>query len=155
MPSDSSVVALPEKYELVIPKEGKNFRREMKELHKGVNAMIIDDKTKRRYFRHVDSKYIPEDSFEKDYPKCDAIHILGRKPDGTLWTIMPHLCLIDNESPVDFFIAKHCAEEVNETYGLSISTWHKIGIGVFIVLIISIIVVIFLIVQSSSGGVVA
>jgi len=118
------------------------------------NAMIFVERTKKRIFRYLPDKNIPMESFPRDHKK-GRLHVLGLDLEGKLWAIAPPLIVKAHETPTAVFIAKHCAEEVNEFYGLSSSMMQKIKLGIFGGLIFAIIIVIFLIVSSVSGGKVA
>lgn len=113
------------------------------------NSMIVVEKTKKRIFRYVPEKYIPTNSFEKDY-KGRWLHILGLDLDSKFWPI-EGLKAVEGRMPTDLFMAKHCAEEVNEVYGLSMSTTEKIKIGILVGLCFGILVVLFLIAAASGG----
>jgi hypothetical protein len=114
------------------------------------NAMIVVESTKKRILRHIPDKYIPRDSFPRDYGNL-RLHILGLNLNGKFWTITSHADMIENESPTDLFMAKHCATEVEEVYGLSMPTSEKIKLGLFVLIIIAIVIVIFMI-ASTSGS---
>ena len=136
-----------------VSKGNKNKLKEtsIRELQKNANAMVIDEKTKKRTFRHLEGADIPSDSFEKEY-KGKIFHILGKDLDGKYWPIDIPREMTSGEAPVDLYVAKHCAEEVEEVFGLSTSTMQRIKIGVFVVLIIMIVIFTFLVVTASSGG---
>ncbi len=123
------------------------FRRVKK---KAPNAMIIVERTRKRIFRYVSEKCIPSDSFEKDF-KGKWIHVLGCDLMGKLWPLeMPPV--VEGRMPTDLFMAKHCAEEVNEVYGLSNPLTEKIKLGILVGLCIAILIVIFLIATSQGGA---
>jgi hypothetical protein len=124
---------------------------DLKKLRANANAMIVEEKTHKRIMRTVEDKNIPGNSFLKKY-NGKMIHILGLKPDGNYWTIDAHNVMVAGQSPLDLWIAKHCAEEVRETFGISSGTWQKIKIGVFVGLIIGILIVTFMMVTAASGG---
>jgi hypothetical protein len=126
----------------------------LKKLRQNANALIVVEKWHKAILRRIPTKLIPQDSFEKDY-QGHQVHILGLNLQKKLWTITPHPTLVLNQSPLDLWIAKNCAEEVRETYGISSTTWQKIKVGVFVGLIIGIIIVTFMIVTASTGGTVA
>jgi hypothetical protein len=118
------------------------------------NAMIFDEKTKTRIFRFIEEKDIPIDSFPRDH-KINRLYVLGLDLAGKYFAIAPPTKVKSQETPTAVFIAKHCAEEVNEFYGLSSSMMQKIKIGILVAAIIAVIIVIFLIVTTVTGGKVA
>jgi len=113
------------------------------------NAVIVVERTKKRIFRRVNPKYIPVSSFEKRF-NGSRLHILGLDLKGELWPIEPPLPK-DGRFPVDLFMAVHCADEVNEVYGLSMPMSEKIKLGILAGLCFGILIVIFLIAASSGG----
>lgn len=135
-----------------VPRKNKKEEPSIDELQKDANAMIIDEKKKKRIFRHLEDNEIPQDSFEKKY-KGEIYHFLGKDLEEKYWVIdtMPEMVI--GQAPIDLYIAKHCAEEVAEVFGLSASWRERIKIGVFVVLIILIVIFTFLTVTASSGGV--
>lgn len=118
--------------------------------HKKPNAMIIVERTKKRIFCCVPERKIPQDSFPKDYGNI-RLHVLGLNKSGVLWPIIPHREIVENETPTDLFMAKHCAAEVEEVYGLSVPLTEKIKLGIFIGLIVAILMVIFMMAMSAGG----
>jgi hypothetical protein len=131
--------------------KSKEAKTDIINLQKDFNTMIIDEKTKKRQKRFIEPDKIPAESFAKKY-FGKWIHTLGRDLKGNLWAIGLPAALVENQAPIDLYIAKHCAEEVAETYGFSSSTWHKIKVGFFVTLIIAIVVVTFFVVTAASGG---
>lgn len=115
--------------------------------------MIIVEATKKRILRYVPERLIPKASFARYY-KNYFIHVLGLDLSGELWPIKSPDKLTENESPIDLFMAKHCAAEVEEVYGLSIPTSEKIKLGIFCVICVAIIVVVFMIAMSGGENVV-
>lgn len=135
------------------------------------NAMVIVERTKKRIFRYVPERYIPSNSFGKDYqdnrsnflvgvirnfilgaPKQDGrLHILGLDLTSKFWAL-ENPAVVDKEAPTDFYVAKHCADEVEEVYGLSMPMSEKIKIGILVGLCIGILIVIFLIAMASGGA---
>jgi len=113
------------------------------------NAMIIIEKSKTRVFRYVRPKFIPSDSFSKNYDG-QWLHILGLDLEGKLWSIVRGSA-VEGRMPTDLFMANNCAAEVNDVFGMSIPTIEKIKIGVLVGLCIAIIVVIFLLAAASGG----
>jgi hypothetical protein len=128
-----------------------NSKAYLKKLRANANAMIVDETTHKRLMRKVEDKDIPKDSFLKIF-KGKKIHILGLNLEGKYWTIKAHAVMVAGQSPLDLFIAKHCAEEVRETFGISSATLQKIKIGVFVCLIFGILIVTFMMVTAASGG---
>lgn len=117
--------------------------------NKKPSAMIIVERTRKRVLRNIRHKLIPAGSFEKDY-NGKRVHILGCDKAGKLWAIsIPPV--LSGRSPVDLYMAVHCADEVNEVYGLSMPMSEKIKLGIFAGLCIAILIVIFLIVASTGG----
>ncbi|MDD5511753.1 MAG: hypothetical protein PHI12_13220 [Dehalococcoidales bacterium] len=131
--------------------KSKTQKLNFKKLYADANAMIVVERTKKRIFRKIPEKLIPVDSFKQNY-EGRWLHILGLDLKKKFWTIAAHISMEEGKSPLDLWIAKHCAEEVRETYGLSSSWGQKIKLGVFVGLIIGIIIVTFFIVTASSGG---
>lgn len=114
------------------------------------NAMIVVERTKKRIFRYVPKRLIPSLSFEKKY-KGNWIHILGCNLQGQLLTIeRPKVVM--GRMPTDLYMAKHCADEVEEVYGLSMPLSEKIKIGILVGLCVAILIVIFLIASASGGS---
>lgn len=121
--------------------------------HKDPNAMIVVERTKQRVFRHVPRKHIPKNSFVKDY-RGEWMHLLGLDEKGNLWPLVrpePN----EGRMPTDLYMAKHCANEVNEVYGMSMPMSHKIAIGLLVLFGFGILIVLFLIVTAATGGVAA
>ncbi|MBA7613516.1 hypothetical protein ES703_20767 [subsurface metagenome] len=121
----------------------KNHRRKLP------NAMIVVERTKKRVFRYVPVKYIPSNSFVKLYGGA-WMHILGLSKDGKFWPI-ERAEAIEGRMPTDLYMAKNCADEVNDVYGMSLPTIEKIKISVFVGLCVAILVVIFLMVFGAGG----
>ncbi len=113
------------------------------------NSMIIVETTKKRIFRYVPEKYIPSISFVKLY-KGEWLHILGLGRDGKFWPI-ERVAAVEGRMPTDLYMAKNCAEEVNDVYGLSLPTIEKVKLGVFVGLCVAILIVIFLMVFGAGG----
>lgn len=116
--------------------------------HKNINAMIVVENTKTRIFRHVPEKHIPKTSFLKDYGGL-WLHVLGLTA-GEFWPIL-RPAPQDGRTPTDLYVAKHCANEVNEVYGMSMPLSQKIAIGLLVGLCFGILIVLFLIVSASGG----
>lgn len=117
------------------------------------NAMVVDEKTKQRIFAYVPPEDIPFDSFEKKYTgfhrKYNGLYLHQLRLDRECnYTQLPRMKAEEGRSPIDLYTNKHCADEVEETYGLSMPTTEKIKWGIFITLIIAIIVTVFLIALS-------
>lgn len=125
-------------------------RNKVKRRRQRPNAMIIVENRKMRIFRYVNPKHIPSNSFEKDY-KGHWMHLLGLDTGGHFWPI-ESLSPKEKRMPTDLFMAKNCAEEVNEVFGMSMSTSTKIGIGLLVFLCFGILIVIFLMVTAAGGG---
>jgi len=130
--------------------KSKNQTQKVKNPRLNPNAMIVVEKTKKRIFRHIPERYLPSDSFVKQYKKGDWLHILGLDKQGKFWAIMPNPAEA-NRMPGDLYMAKNCADEVEECYGLSTPTVEKIKWGIFIGLIIAILIVVFLMTASAGG----
>jgi len=113
------------------------------------NAMVVIEKTKERDFQHVLDDKIPSDSFEQDY-KGKWLHILGLDLNNEYWTLEP-ISPEEGSMPTDLFMAKHCADEVNEVYGNGMPTSEKIKLGILVGLCVGILIVIFLIAASSGS----
>lgn len=114
------------------------------------NSMIIVETTRKRIFRYVPEKYIPSNSFVKLF-KGEWLHILGLARDGKFWPI-ERVAAVEGRMPTDLFMAKNCAEEVNDVYGLSLPTIEKVKLGVFVGLCVAILIVIFLMVFGAGGA---
>lgn len=137
------------------------------------NAMIFVEKTKLRVFRRIRPCFIPDDSYPRDYGGME-LHVLKLKRETLLGDFVddgvegrkqfqlnkqaftplfaPRVDGESNQSPTDLYIALHCAEEVDEVYGMSLPLTEKIKLGIFVGLIIAILIVIFLIVSASGGA---
>lgn len=113
------------------------------------NAMIVVESTKKRIFRYVPPQYIPSSSFEKLHDK-KWLHVLGLDSKGQFWPIE---CsgATEGRMPTDLYMAIHCADEVEEVYGISMPTLNKIQIGIIVGCIIASLIVLFLIVASFGG----
>lgn len=135
------------------PKTDKNkrFKRKINGYHKNPNCMIIDERTHTRMFRYVENKYIPVGAGMRDYLN-KSLYFLGLDLNHKFWLIDVPRKIIEGETPTDLFIAKHCATEVEEVYGLSMPTLQKVKLGIFVGLCIALLIVIFLIVAASGGG---
>lgn len=121
------------------------------------NVMIVRQSTKLRIFRNIPEEFIPSDSFEKEY-KGSWIHVLGlqeieKEDKGKEYRFWPIEVEPAEEgmSPTDLYMAKNCAEEVNEWYGMSQPLVEKIKLGIFFGLCIGILIVIFLLVASAGS----
>jgi len=130
-------------------RNGKNQTQKEKNPRINPNAMIVVEKTKKRIFRRVPERYLPSDSFVKQYEK-KWLHVLGLDKQGNFWAIMPNPAEA-NRMPGDLYMAKNCADEVEDCYGLSIPIVEKVKWGIFIGLIIAILIVIFLLAVASGG----
>jgi hypothetical protein len=116
------------------------------------NAMIIVEKTHKRVFRNIPRSKIPGDSFLQKYGN-KWIHVLGLDIKNQFWAIDKDDVIGNKDiKPADVFMAKNCAEEVREVYGLSMPMMQKIKIGILIGLSFGILIVLFLIVTAASGG---
>ena len=113
--------------------------------------MIVVQSTKTRIFRDIPKKFIPRDSFPRDFGNM-RIHILGLGLDGKFWPIIPHTDVGLNKSPSDLFMARHCATEVEEVYGMSTPWSEKVKLGIFAGIIVALLIVIFLLVTTATGG---
>ena len=109
--------------------------------------MIVVERTKTRHFSYVPKEKIPSNSFLKRYNGA-WFHILGLDLTGKYWPIKRTVA-VAGRLPTDLYMAKHCTEEVNVVYGLSIPAAEKIKIGIFVGLCIAILIVIFLLAGSS------
>ncbi len=109
--------------------------------------MIISERRKLRMFRYVKPGFIPSDSFERKY-KNQWLHILRLDMNNKFHALERPLFEKDN-TPIDLFMAIHCADEVEEVYGLSMPMSEKIKLGIFVVLCIAILIVIFLIASTT------
>lgn len=116
--------------------------------HKPINSQIVVERTRKRIFRHVPERMIPFASIPRE-SHFGKIHTLGLNLKGQFWPILQPAETIDGDLPPDFYIAKNCAQEVEEVFGLSIPMLEKIKIGVFVGLCIAIVLIIFLIVAST------
>lgn len=110
------------------------------------NAMIVLEKRRMRVLRHVRPKFIPKESFEVEY-KGRWIHLLGLDMQGKFFPITSPTAQAAR-MPSDLYMAIHCADEVDEVFGLSMPTSTKIGIGILVALCVGILVVVFLMFQS-------
>lgn len=117
----------------------KNIFNNPRKLHKIPNSMIIVENTKTRVFRYIPKKNIPFDSFEQKFDGS-WLHILGCDLQGKLWPIDRENVDDQEITPTDVYVAKNCAEEVNEVYGLSMSMTNKIKLGIFVGLCILIVI---------------
>lgn len=114
------------------------------------NAMIVVEATKKRLFRYVPEYRIPSNSFDKKF-NGGYLHVLGCTLKGQLWPIEPRAAK-EGKMPTDLYMAKNCANEVEECYGLSMPTSEKIKLGILVGLCVAILVVIFLIAAASGGA---
>lgn len=112
--------------------------------------MIIVERTLLRVFRCVPERLIPFESYAQNYGG-KWLHILGCDLNGKLWPIDKDNVDNTNITPTDVYVAKNCAEEVNEVYGLSMSLSQKIKLGIFIGICILILVVIFFLVSATGA----
>ena len=112
--------------------------------------MIVVERTRKRIIRHVPDRFIPRDSFDKKY-EGRWVHVLGLDLDGKLWPIERPVA-ISGRLPGDLYVAKNCADEVDEVYGQSTPLSEKIKLGVLVGLSIAILMVIFLIAAASGGA---
>lgn len=155
--------------------EGKVKSRRLKKT--ACNAMIVVERKRKRIFCNVPREKLPANSFERNY-YGEWIHVLGLDLSGKLWPIgIEEAKPVKDESetsgsedtgneskskkdnhsngrnhlPTDLYMAKHCATEVEEVYGISMPLTEKIKLGIFVGLCILITVVIFLIVSASGS----
>ena len=112
------------------------------------NVMLVVERTRKRVLRHIPIRYIPRDSCPRDYGNL-RLHVLGLDLAGKLWSIFPYRKMIENETPTDLFMAKHCAAEVQQVYGIDTPWSEKIKLGIFAGLIIVILIFTFLISAST------
>lgn len=113
------------------------------------NAMLIVEKSRKRCLRYIKPKKIPFASFDRDY-YGQWLHVLGVTLKGQLWPIgTPDR--IEGRMPTDLYMAVNCADEVEETYGLSMPLSEKIKWGIFIGLICGNFILIFLLAASAGG----
>lgn len=128
----------------------KLFKKQTFKRVKRPNAMIVVENLKKRIFRYIPEKYIPSNSFEQEY-EGKWLHILGLDMEGKFWPIeRPKPA--EGRMPTDLYMAKHCADEVEEVYGLSMSFTEKIKIGVLVGLCFGILIVIFMMAAAAGGG---
>lgn len=152
-----------------------NDLNELVAKHKGLpnalpNAMVINESTRKRTFRYVPDEDIPSSSFAKDYSdnrggfwvhtirwiigkkskQYDRLHILGLDLENNYWAIVSPSAE-EGKGPADLYMAKHCADEVDDVYGLSMPVTEKIKIGILIFLCFAIMIVLFLIAAASGG----
>jgi len=113
------------------------------------NAMIVDTKDKKRIFRHIEDTSIPGDSFEKKYDGL-WMHLLILE-DGKYRPIDEDDVDDKDITPTDVYVAKNCAEEVREVYGISMPLTERIKWGIFIGICVIDAVLVFLLIGMSSG----
>jgi hypothetical protein len=115
------------------------------------NCIVVDEKTRKRTREYVPADDIPADSVPWDY-RNGRVHILARDLKGKYWPIRPADTIKENETPVDLFMAEHCAAEVTQVYGISMPWSEKIKVGVLVLLIVILVIFIFLIAASAGGA---
>jgi hypothetical protein len=113
------------------------------------NAMIADLKSKKRIFRCIPENEIPESSFEIKYDNL-WMHLLI-KEDDKYRPIDKENVADKTITPTDIYVAKNCAEEVREVYGISMPLTEKIKWGIFIGICAIDAILVFFIIAMSSG----
>lgn len=140
---------LKEKVKLDLNKKQK--KKKLAKIHAHPNCMIFVEKTHTRIFRYVAKKFIPSGAAIRDYLDM-PLYFLGLDLKGEFWFLDVPRKIEEGETPTDLYMAKHCALEVEEVYGLSMGTMEKIKLGILVGLCIAVLIVIFLIVSSAGGA---
>lgn len=127
----------------------KQLKKYQRDGHR-INAALVVPNSRKLIYRYVPKKYIPLDSLEKEY-NGDRIHwlVLHKKK---LVPFGPPKIIIENEMPTDFFMARNCEAEIQETYGLDSGLIEKVKLGIFVALILVELIVLFLIITQVIGG---
>lgn len=118
------------------------------------NVMVVNRLKKNRTFLNIPERLIPDNSFVQKYDN-EWMHLLILdKVDGKIqFSIIDKENVDDKEiSPTDVYVAKNCADEVREVYGISMTTTEKIKWGIFIGLCVGCLILIFFLVFGAGGN---
>lgn len=99
-----------------------------------VNAMIFQDKKKKRIFKDIQESKLPTEARPRDYGRR-RLYIINESENGDYYAILPPERIEKDKSPKDLYQALNCEEEVEETYKLDPSTWERFKMTFLYVLV--------------------